>query len=147
MNSPANHRPAWPIDLLLEGLLGQNIRVGAESFSPAVNNGHLPRLFVGPRQLVLPDNTSAAGLPLYFEGRLARFVREIGVVHVELGSPAASTESVEGFTYFRGSTAVILRGPALVKLAFPFHVEKLPGEAENYWEDLRMPHAQFKLPL
>lgn len=147
MSSEISHRPAWPIDRVLGALVGQHVRVAAESFSPAGKNGQRPHVFVSPRQLVLPDNTSAAGLPLYFEGRLRQFVREVGVVHVELDSPASADESVEGFTYFRGATAVILRGPAIVKLAFPFQVEKLPCEADNYWEDLRLPRAQFKLPL
>ena len=96
---------------------------------------------------MLPDNTRAAGLPLFFEGKLLCFAREIGVVQVELDSPGPSSESSQGVTYFRGGTAVILRGPALVKLAFPFHVERIPAHPDNYWEDLRMRSVQFRLPF
>lgn len=48
---------------------------------------------------------------------------------------------------FRGKTAVILRGPALVELAFPFEVEKLPQRPDNYWHDLRTSRVQFELPF
>lgn len=142
-----SQRQVWHIDQVLGALVGQDVRVAADSFCPAPKNGTAPRHFVSPRELVLADNTSARGLPLYFEGKLKRFRREIGVVHVELEPPASTTESVEGSTCFRGGIAVILRGPAIVRLAFPFRVEKLPRGADNYWEDIRLPRAQFKLAL
>ena len=43
--------------------------------------------------------------------------------------------------------AVLLRGPALVQLAFPFQVERLPADEENYWRDVRIPRAQFEFPF
>jgi hypothetical protein len=121
--------------------------VAAEAFSPARWNGELPQRFISPRELLLPDDTAVAGLPLYFEGRLQHFVRQIGVVHVFLEPPASAESLADGLVYFRGATAVILRGPAVVKLAYPFHVEKLPADEDNYWRDLRGARVQFKLPL
>ena len=56
------------------------------------------------------------------------------------------TETVpDGLLSFRGSTAVLVRGPAVVQLTFPFRVERLPADPDNYWRDLRMPRAQFEL--
>ena len=147
MNAVNLQRPQWPIDQLLDRLTGENVRVAAEAFSPSRWNGELPRRFVSRRDLILPDNSEARGLPLYFEGRLRRFTREIGVVFVELESPGPVTEALEGTVNFRGKIAVILRGPVVVQLSFPFQVEKLPTEAANYWADLQLPRAQFQLPL
>ena len=84
---------------------------------------------------------------MYFEGRLREFSRRIGVVDARLDSPTIVNEPVEGAVGFRGSTAVILAGPAIVRLAFPFKVEKLPTDPANYWEDRRFPRAQFWLPF
>ena len=49
--------------------------------------------------------------------------------------------------YFRAKTAVILRGLAVVELAFPFQVERLPSDPGNYWRDLHVPCAQFEFPF
>ena len=140
-------RPQWEIDRILESLQGQNIRVAAESFSPARWNGEPPHHFITPREFVLPDNTNAGGLPLYVEGRLREFNRQIGVVYVDLEMPALAMKSAQGTVSFRGNIAVILRGPAVVKLAFPFQIEKLPADDPNYWRDMRLPQVQFELPL
>ena len=94
----------------------------------------------------MPDNTRPGLLPVFFEGRLCRFERRIGVVFVTLDAPVAAERSAEGMLFLRGMAAVILRGPAVVQLAVPFWVERLPDEA-NYWEDLRFPTAQFRLPF
>ena len=72
---------------------------------------------------------------------------QVGVVEAWLDAPHSTTKSLDGTAYFRGSIAVILRGPALVRLAFPFKIERIPIRDENYWEDLRIPQAQFSLPL
>ena len=48
---------------------------------------------------------------------------------------------------FRERNAVILPGTAIVQLAFPFHVERLPLGEENYWRDLRLSRAQLVLPF
>lgn len=147
MKAETLQRPQWAIDHLLDRFTGENVRVAAEAFSPTRWNAEFPRRFVSRRELILPDNSDARGLPLYFEGRLRRFTREIGVVYVELESPAPAVEALEGTLNFRGKIAVILRGPAVVQLSFPFQVEKLPAEAANYWADLQLPRAQFQLPL
>lgn len=42
---------------------------------------------------------------------------------------------------------MIHRSPAVVQLAFPFHVERVPTDAENYWRDLRVRRVQFEFPL
>ena len=55
--------------------------------------------------------------------------------------------AAEGTVLVRGVPAVILRGPAIVRLAFPFRVEPRPADEANYWEDLRFPTAQFRLPF
>lgn len=147
MSAEVVHRPEWPIDHILGGLIGVNVRVAAESFSPIRWNGDVPRLFITSRDLVLPDNSRADGLPLYFEGKLRQFFRQIGVVYVDLESIAGPEQSAQGVVYFRGKSAVILRGPAVVKLAFPFRVERLPAHEDNYWSDLHLPRVQFELPL
>lgn len=147
MNPETRHRPKWQIDQVLDSLIGENVRVAAESFAPTRWNSEFPTAFISTRELVLPDNTRADGLPLYFEGRLRRYVRQIAVVYVDLDPLAATAESAEGVICFRRAMAVILRGPAVVKLAVPFRVEKIPSETVNYWEDLQMSRAQFRLPL
>ena len=47
----------------------------------------------------------------------------------------------------RGKAAIILRGPAVLELAFPINVERLPADPDNYWRDLRLPRAQFEFPF
>lgn len=66
---------------------------------------------------------------------------------MDLETPALAVESAEGMVSFRGNISVILRGPAVVKLAFPFQVEQLPADDPNYWRDMRLPLVQFELPL
>jgi hypothetical protein len=147
MNVEVIHKPKWEIERILEGLLGQGVRVAAESFSPARWNYQSPAPFIPSCELILPDNSRAGCLPVYFEGRLQQFIREIGVFYVQLESAAPFNNAIEGIVPFRGKMAVILRGAATVRLAFPFQVEKLPVDAENYWRDLQIPRVQFKLPL
>ena len=147
MNPQTLQRPPWPIDRLLDALVGHNVRVAAESFSPVRWNGELPHHLVSTHELVLPDNSHAQGLPLYFEGRLRRYVRQISTVYVELAPLASLEDAAEGKVFFRGAIATILQGPAVVKLAFPFRVEQLPPNPDNYLEDLRVPRVQFNLPL
>lgn len=144
MNTLLNHRSKRDIDRRLERLLGQDVRVAAKSFLPPSRPGSAPLRFIPVRDLYLPDNSQPAGLPVFFEGRLQQFERQIGVVLVCLDAPASLAASSEGAVFFRGKAAVILRGPAVLELAFPFHVEKLPTEPDNYWRDLRAPRAQFE---
>ena len=75
------------------------------------------------------------------------FQRRIGVVLAALDAPSFPGRVADGIISFRGNMAVVLRGPATVRLAFPFRVEPLPVEPSNYWEDVRTPGAQFVLPL
>jgi hypothetical protein len=147
MNIELPSRPTWAIDRLLESLLGGEIRVLAKAFAPTPWNGQLPTGFRLVRDLYLPDNSQPGGLPVFFEGRLQRFERQIGVVFVGLESPVAPGSATDGTAYFRGRAAVIVHGPAVVELAFPFQVERLPPDAGNYWRDLRLPRAQFELPF
>jgi hypothetical protein len=96
------------------------------------------------RDLFLPDNSQPAGLPVFFEGRLVHYERQIGVVVVFLEAPSAPEAAGDGTTLVRGQLAVLLRGPAVVELAAPFHAERLPADPTNYWRDLRLPTAQFE---
>jgi hypothetical protein len=123
MNPELIHRPKWPIDRLLDSLLGQNIRVAARAFVPAGWNGRVPTRFQSVRDLYLPDNTQPVDRPVFFEGRLQRFERQISIVFVELQSPTAPKQTTEATVDFRDTTAIILQGPAIVELAFPFRVE------------------------
>ena len=147
MNTHHHHRPKWVIDQTLDRLIGEEVRVAAKSFSPPSRNGHPPLRFLPVRDLYLPDNSQPAGRPVFFEGRLLEFERQIGVVFVRLDAPAAVAASPEGAVLFRGKAAVILRGPAVLELDFPFHVERLPNDPGHYWLDLRMPRAQFEFPF
>ena len=147
MNTHLNHRPKWDIDHILERLLGEEIRVAGKSFAPPARPGVAPLRFIPVRDLFLPDNSQPAGRPVFLEGQLVEFERQIAVVWVRLAAPLWPASAPEGLTFFRGQAAVILRGPAVVELAFPFHVERLPNDPDNYWRDLRRPHAQFEFPF
>ncbi|MCI0541409.1 MAG: hypothetical protein L0Z50_39930 [Verrucomicrobiales bacterium] len=139
-------RPRWDIDEKLQSLIGANVRVAVESFSTTRWNGDLTDL-ISTGDFILQDNTSAAGLPFFAEGRLAEFVRYIAVIYVRLDPLSYSEQSGEGVLAFRGETAVILKGPATVRLAFPHFVERLPHDPDNYWRDLQMPNAQFQFSI
>ncbi len=147
MNPNLSHRSKWAIDRILNDLLGEQVRVAAESFYPVKANGEMSSQAIAARELILPDNSSARLLPVYFEGQLRQFVRRIGVVEVTLYAPIATQASVEGMVYFRDQQAVILRGPAVVRLAYPFTVEKIPAHPDNYWQDLQHPRVQFTFPF
>jgi hypothetical protein len=142
-----SHYAKTPEVIFARALRGQQVRVAAEAFAPSVGDGRTPVRFIAVRELVLPDNSRADGLPVYFEGSLQQFQRRIGVVHVRLGPPECPADSAEGIVHFRGRAAVILRGLAIVTLAFPFQIERVPPGPENYWLDLQLPRAQFLLPF
>jgi hypothetical protein len=147
MSAELTNRPQWAIDHELDGLIGVDVRVAAKAFSPTRWTGDaLPRV-LPVRTLFLPDNSQPAGLPVFFEGRLCHYQRRIGVVFVCLDCPASPDSATEGPTCFRGTIAVLLRGPAVVELAFPFQVERLPADPDNYWRDVRFPRAQFEFPF
>lgn len=137
-------RPKWEIDRQLERLVGHYVRVAAAAFTPRRFNGEPWPGPIPVADLILPDNSSVGNLPVYFEGRLEAFKRRIGVVEVLLAAPRSVDASAEGIVLFRGAPAVVLRGPALVRLAFPFRVERLPSDEDNYWRDLQIPHAQLE---
>ena len=69
------------------------------------------------------------------------------MVFVTLNAPSLPERTADGLVRFRGAAAVVLRGPATVRLAFPFRVEPLPIDPDNYWDDLRISCAQFGLPF
>ena len=140
-------RPEWAIDHVLDRLMSADIRVAAKSFSPRRGTGEDPSRLIPVRHLILPDNSQPDGLPVFFEGCLRQYERHIGVVLAWLDPPTPQDGTAEGVVCFRGQTVVIVRGPALVELAFPFQVERLPADPENYWRDLRLPRAQFELPF
>ena len=137
-------RPKWDVDLLLESLVGQQVRVAARAFCPLRWNGQPMPRWIPADSLILPDESIPDALSVYFEGRLESFVRRIGVVEVTLAAPAGEPRSPDGIVRFRGRSAVIVAGPALVELAYPFVVEKLPADEANYWRDLRGPRAQLE---
>ena len=137
-------RSKWDIDRALEALIGLDIRVAARSFSPAPWNPERPKPFIPVRNLILPDNTQPSSLQVFFEGKLQQFCRQVGVVYVYLEPLSVPDTAAEGTAPFRGGIAVILKGPAVVELAFPFEVERLPLDPDNYWRDVRVPCAQFE---
>ena len=127
--------------------MGEEVRVAAKSFAPPARPGVAPLRFLAVRDLYLPDNTQPAGLPVFFEGRLVQFARQIAVVCVRLAASLLPGRASYGLAFFRGQAVAILRGPAVLELAFPFHIERLPHDPDNYWRDLRMPRAQFEFPF
>ncbi|MCP5528156.1 MAG: hypothetical protein H7A47_15295 [Verrucomicrobiales bacterium] len=140
-------RPTWPIDHLLTGLHGRAVRVAAEAFVP--RGDHIPThaLLIPTARLILPDGSTPDGRVVYFEGLLEGHVRRIGIVDVVLAEPPTTDDCADGITAFRGRTAVILPGPAIVRLAYPFVIEPIPEVSINYWRDLTRPGVQFELPL
>ena len=109
MSTELNQRQKWEIDGTLDVFIGENVRVTAKSFSPARCRGGeaLPRL-TPVRDLFLADNSQPDGLPVFFEGRLQHFERQIGVVFVWLDAPTSPETATDGPVYFRDRTAVIL---------------------------------------
>lgn len=140
-------KPQWEIDRLLARLVGRPIRVAAEWFSAVQWDGRSMPEFVRVADLILPDHSRSGPLPVFFEGRLRQFDRRIGVVFVTLNAPSLPERTADGLVQFRGAAAVVLRGPATVRLSFPFRVEPLPIDPDNYWDDLRVSCAQFGLPF
>lgn len=146
-NDATASRPQWEIDRLLARLVGRAIRVEAEWFSPVRWDGRSLPGFVRVADLILPDNSQPGPSPVFFEGRLWQFDRRIGVVFVTLDALDIPVSTADGLVQFRGTAAVVLQGPATVRLSFPFRVEPLPTDPVNYWEDLRGFRAQLQLPL
>ncbi|MCL4180486.1 MAG: hypothetical protein KJ072_22415 [Verrucomicrobia bacterium] len=140
-------RPKWDVDRRLEANLGQDVRVAAAAFRPIDHLGAPGPRWISIKELILPDNREAADLPVFFEGKLESFIREAAIVSVQLGDPRCPRSPANGTVHFRGRCAAVLQGPAQVQLAYPFSVEKLPSDSDNYWEDLRRPKAQFTFPF
>lgn len=147
MEPETKQRPRWEIDRLLGRLVGEDVRVAARSFAPYRATIARPIRFMPVGDLFLPDNSQPRGVPVFFEGRLDQYERHVGVIHAHLEAPALSETAADGLVSFRGNLAVILRGPAMVELSFPFQVERLPADGENYWRDLRVPRVQFEFRL
>jgi hypothetical protein len=55
-------RPRWTIDDRLERLVGHDVRVAAEAFAPVRWNGEPALCLIPVRDLILPDNSQAAGV-------------------------------------------------------------------------------------
>jgi hypothetical protein len=144
MSMETVQRPEWEIDKRLKTLIGENVRVQASSFWPgAERNGAPP---IKAKALRLPDNTTLDG-PLFLEGKLLSFRREIGVVFVTLDRPALEGDTANGRVLFRGQAAVIIQGPATVLLDASHFVEKIPNDPKLYWNHLTASGSQFDLPL
>ena len=140
-------RQPWPIDRLLARFAGHDVRVAGRAFAPGVPTAGRPLRFLQVADLILPDGSQPGAVPFFFEGRLREFERRIGVVVVSLDALAGRDTAPEGWVQFRGQAAVVLQGPAVVELASPFHVERLPSDPANYWRDLRSPRVQFEFDL
>lgn len=138
-------RPLWQIDRLLSSLVGCEVRVAARAFAPGCPSDGRRLRFMPVANLFLPDNSQPGRAPVYFEGMLRSFERRVGVVLVVLEAPSPRALAPEGWVVLRGESAVIMHGPAVVELASPFRVERLPLDPGNYWRDLRVPCAQFEL--
>jgi len=118
--------------------------VAGSAFAPGVpGNGRALR-FMPVADLFLPDGSQPGAVPVFFEGRLRLFERRISVVVVSLDAIAGRDSAPEGWVQFRGKAAVVLHGPAVVELASPYQVERLPPDSANYWRDVRWPRAQFE---
>lgn len=147
MKEQRNQRPKWEIDKQLERLIGADIRAGATAFCPLKHDGESHPRWIAVDELILPDETGARGIPLFIEGQLRVFTRSIAVVEAVLDAPQRLRATAEGGVFFRGGTAVLLRGPTMVQLRFPYFIERLPARSADYWHDLQWPNAQFRLPL
>lgn len=137
-----SERKNWAIDERLMTLVGCPVRVRAERFAPKGWNREAIHL----RDLILPDGSDINGEPVFVEGTLCEFTRQVGVVFVSLDAlPFAG--GAEGRVLFRGRPAVILRAPARVQLHPSQFVEKLPANEEVYWSHLTTRDGQMGLPL
>ena len=101
---------------------------------------------VGIGNLVLPDGSLVEREPVFVEGTLREFTRQVGMILVNLG-PLSFDGSAEGRLLFRGRPAVILRGPATVQLHSSQFLEKVPTDNEVYWSHLTSGDGQMNLPL
>src|SRR5205085_10093337 len=125
MEMAANPQPSWEIDRILQRCIGYDVRVCARQFAPVPTGKHVPA-FLPVGNIILSDQSRPENLPVFFEGKLDSFHRQIGVVRVRLWLPTLADTASDGLVTFRGKLAVIIRGPALVELQAPFHVEQLP---------------------
>jgi hypothetical protein len=131
----------FEIEQTLSTLVGQTIRVQVHRFSP---DG---RIFTPTSELVFPNGTRAENVSVFFEGELHAFERRIGVILVALGENTVCGHAEDGLFTLRTKLAGIVSGPAVVEMAFPFRLEHVPRDEENYWGDIRFPSFQFELPF
>ena len=132
MKAEPVQRPKWDVDRRLEALVGKDVRIAAAAFRPFTYLGEPGPRWIPVKELILPDDSRADGSPVFFEGTLREFVREVAVVTAVLGAPQCPLSTANGPIRFRGGCAVVLQGPALVRLAYPHSVEPLPPNPENY---------------
>jgi hypothetical protein len=142
METQMSERRDWAIDERLTTLVGCPVRVRAERFSPK----GWSREAIHLRDLILPEGSRVHREPVFVEGTLREFTRQVGVVLVSLDA-LLFAGGAEGRVVFRGRTAVILRAPATVELHPSHFVEKLPANEEVYWSHLAALDGQMELPL
>jgi hypothetical protein len=78
MKQEMPQRPTREIDCRLEQLVGEPIRVKAAEFLPLRDDSAGERLWIPADNLMLHDGTKTAGPPVFFEGGLRGFHRQIG---------------------------------------------------------------------
>jgi hypothetical protein len=81
--SSCDSMPTWEIERKLQSLLGANVRVCVDYCSPPRWNSELEHL-ISTRSLVLRDNSQPTVLPVFFEGKLVDYRRQIGVGYASL---------------------------------------------------------------
>ena len=69
---------------------------------------------------------------MFFEGRLRQFDRRIGVVFVTLDALDIPVSTADGLVQFRGTAAVVLQGPATVRLSFPFRATVYDTKTQSW---------------
>jgi hypothetical protein len=142
VNPQTAERRTWQIDGRLQALLGCPVRVAAESLFPSALRGEVFKHLITPKNFILPDGTTAEPGYIYVEGVLRDFRRHVALVFVELDA-LPFEGSAEGRVIFRGTPAVILRGPATVQLDESAFVERVPADANAYWAHLLSTHPQM----
>lgn len=147
MNTKSTEKTEWDIDRKLDRLVGEEVRVAVDGFCPFNGCGCDPKRWISADSLLLPDNSPTTGLLVLFEGHLIEFHRHIGVVHLQVETVSTPNRASEGIVRFRGRRAAVLHGRALVRMTFPFFIERLPSHHEDYWRDFNRRGAQFELPL
>lgn len=135
----------WEIERILDRLVGQEILVEAAAFCPAGWTGQFPLGWIPVRDLVLADEFPAAGMPVYFEGKLEEYKREIGFVYVRLAAPPGfEDEPIRALVTMNDRLVGFMGGPATVRLTFPFYVVRPSPDSASDWNELDGPPSRFR---